>query len=797
MSEDPSRRKKAVGPTYTSSRAWKVTSTVGGRFPNINPIFTPDKNHFIVLTSLELRVYSKTTKQIVRSIPVDQINEVTDLQLCEQSTSFVVIARSTGKYELVNWLDKNAEKIVIDVKFPIHKIISRSDSELVIYSEKHGIVSLTKNVESGEWEGLTPIIQIKGAKTFAISASKKYIAFYSSTKSGETISVGKLDKSYKLVSEKVIKRTRAISSIAISDKGILAVGSVTGVIDLYYDIFGTSGEPLVRALKWHVDSVLSLSFSLNDDYLLSGGKERVLVFWQLETDNTQFLPRLEGDITDIYVDPNSQLYALSLQGDQLVILSSIDLASRFQVSGIKAVFSKVPGDPEKERKRRRNKDWDQINVADYTTAYYINPQTKHAYFPTRNGSQIQVYDTTRDQQLTVFSAASAIQTGKVRSESVIEDPIVTHVVFTADGNWMATIDVRTSPVIDRLLSKDDKEINLKFWSRNQKSNEVRWDLATRVSAPHGLNKSIVDIIPTISGHGFITAAQDGGIRLWKPANVDEIASTARTVTWGVRRFLPPTAMTSTAVSVSSSSDGSVLVLGYESTLRLIDGVNFRAIRTLPNILGSRVRHVQIVGSKLVALSKTRLVVWDLLTNRQVWSIQVHSTTHGKRLLAIDTINETVALAVNFFARDFKVVSRLFIFRLDTPMPIHIESHPYAISALNHLTGTGNFSFMNVNGCISQLSSGTKAGLHRAGLAVIGSANSEENDFNSGLKSLYEAQKREAKIANPAGDDLNTTIHDQVLSIHSFDRVFDDALHITSLESLMEGVLSITSPRLLD
>lgn len=767
-------------------KSWSVTKTVGGKFTSVNPLFTADKSHFIVLTSLEVRVYLLSTRQCVRSVAIDTSN-VTDMSIMGSDKERILLSRSTGECVVVNWQERQVER-TIEVGVPVKKIVTvySEDRFLLLSEHNHELQLISHDTQQGN----SIISKRKNGRLFAISNSGKFFAFYSYHKKTEYITAGQLaEGGESLVREKTFKRSRPVLSLAVSDDGLVAVGSTTGVVDLYYECFAaTENEPAMRALKWHVDSVLTLSFSLDGDYLLSGGKEKVLVFWQLDTDNTQFLPRLGGEIRNIIVDPSSELYALTLGGDEVLVLSAVDLTSRLQVSGVKANFTKLPNDPERERKRRKKNgnDDDNDRVGDFTAQFYIDPKTKNGYFPTKS-SQIQVYDIAKDEQDSVFTVASTIQTGKVRKEELIEDPQVNQVAFTHDGKWMATVDETVSPAIDGLLSKDDKEVSLKFWHRSEKSG--KWELATRVASPHGANKSVLDIIPADpsyhDGHAFVSAANDGGVRLWRPTAINEIGnnkSGPRTVAWSVRKILPPGSMTSSAVALTWSEDSSVIILGFETSTYVIDASNFTIHRVMPNILGSRVRSLKIIGNYLVALSKTRLVVWNLLNDSQLWSIYVQAPQGGRRLIAYDAASQRIALATNYFTKDYKVESKTYIFSVTSPMPIHIESHNQGISAVNLVPGTHSFNVLDVNARISTLEiRGTTTTIDQA-----------KEEFSSEITHLYNL-KRHAKIVPEMVDEDEDNL--QVLNVNSFDKVFDGSEYsLDNLETLFDKVLGVISPR---
>lgn len=809
-----SRRRKSFG-FHTASPSWQILSTIGGKFKQIKPLFSKDNNYFFILTSLELRVYLLATKRCVSTIRVDSSN-ATDMYL--DSEEKIWISKSTGECDVINWIEKQVERTVKFDATRINQIVS-IDTTLDKYTllcdntvEEGNIIKPSPSTglclvecfgDAKDDSDIKVLNFVKNARIFAVSNSKEYYAFYSAHKKTELITVCRLGDT----SIRNVPRSRAVLSLAVSDSGVVAVGSVSGVIDMYYDCFSESSEPTMRSLKWHVDSVLSLSFSLDGDYLLSGGRERVLVFWQLETDNTQFLPRLDGELNGIYVNPTSEFYALTLGNDQVVVLSAVDLISRLQVSGIKAVINKFPADPEKERRRHRRKGTMQnfLNerVHDFTSTLYVHPKTKNLYFPTKSGSQIQVYDEVEDNQVVVFSVASTIQSGKVRSETLIEDPQVTLVAFTKDGQWMATVDEKKStPPIDHLLSKDDKEVSLKFWNLNQSG---KWELATRVSSPHGQNKSVLDLIPSPDGHAFVSAAQDGGLRLWRPSIVEKIGevhnAAARKVAWRIRKIFAPFAIKSPSVSISWSMDTSVIIMGFESSVFVIDANKFELKYPLPNMLGSRIRALKIVGTKLVALAKARLVVWDLLSNSQDWSILVQSPTGGKRLFAVDEQNERFALAFNHFTKDYNVVSKLMIFSPAEPYPLHVEKYPYAISAVSFVPGSDSrFLLMDVNGRINTLVHDNKKQTSEEPTAI---------DYSTAISSLYYLKRqqqlqvsstRQTQREDSDDDiDIDESSDQQysrrVLNMNSFDNVFDGSEYqLQNLEVLFDKVLAVISPR---
>ena len=774
-----------------------TTKATGGTLPFVRPIFTRSKKFIIILTSLELRVYLFATRQCVKSIPIDT-SHVTDIYLDKEDN--VWVAWSSGKSAVINLESKSVEQ-EIDFGIPVIKIVDMvsSDRFILVTGEPKRTVELVdvrrKIDEEGAWES-SVIVSAPKYKDLSVSNSGKCFAFSSLVTPHETITVGGLDDDYKLVGNLItVKRTRVSSSIAISDEGVLAVGSQSGVIDVYYRLFdeGNKHIPPPRALKWHVDAVRALSFSLDNNYLISGGKERVLAFWQLDTNRSQLLPRLNGDILAITVDSSSELYALYLSNGELVVLSAVDLMSRLQVAGVNADFARLP------QKRKKYKTiTDNYKVPDFTAPYYINPLTGHSYIPTGEAATVQVYDTTQDEQISTFAVASTLQMGRVKSEALIEDPKVKHISFSPDGKWMATVDEYTPPTIDSLLSAKDKQVNLKFWKYSQASGS--WALTTRVSSPHGISKSILDVVPADSsyhnGHAFLTCCENGGIRLWRPETIKELQTAkdaknkpqGRQISWSVRKVLPPLASNSSAASIAWSTDNSMVILGFESTLYVIDAEKFEIQRVLPSILGSRVRWLKIIGNHLVVLAKTRLVVYDLVNNQCKWSIRLISSQHGDRLIDVDPLSGNIALAVNCITLpDYNHESRIFVFSTESPVPIYTTTHDTSISNIKHVPGSyyPKFRFLDTSARLVTLE------IEGSGSADNSLSQSNVIDgFESSISALYSSSRhaQQPSIKSVDFDSIKETINSA-----AFDQVFEDTeLGVASMEALFNRVMGVLS-----
>jgi len=120
----------------------------------------------------------------------------------------------------------------------------------------------------------------------------------------------------------------------------IAVGEKDGNIRFWYCLSGESKFDIRQAvarkskkrsvdasrvsndMHWHAHQVLSLAFSPDGVYLLSGGYEGVLVIWQLGTGARTFLPRLGAPLRTITVPPDFSHYILGCADNSLRLVEA-------------------------------------------------------------------------------------------------------------------------------------------------------------------------------------------------------------------------------------------------------------------------------------------------------------------------------------------------------------------------------------------------------------------------------------------------------------------------------------------
>lgn len=132
-----------------------------------------------------------------------------------------------------------------------------------------------------------------------------------------------------------VNHDREVTSVSFHpSQCVLAVADKRGQIRLYqfesYDQQPTSSVKL----HWHSQSLSAISFSPDGAYLYSGGSERVLVRWHLETRDKTFLPRMSAPIKRLMVADSSAVY-VTLMDNRIVTLNAMDWSVVADVVGIK------------------------------------------------------------------------------------------------------------------------------------------------------------------------------------------------------------------------------------------------------------------------------------------------------------------------------------------------------------------------------------------------------------------------------------------------------------------------------
>ncbi|KAL3508279.1 hypothetical protein ACH5RR_027680 [Cinchona calisaya] len=203
---------------------------------------------------------------------------------------------------------------------------------------------------------------------------------------------------------------------------------------------------------WHSAGVNVLFFSTDGAYLYSGGKEGVLVLWQLDTGKKKFLPRIGSPLIYFTNSSDPSLSSISCADNHIHLLKMPSMEILRSISGIKPPSSDL-----------------ELNKGSYSGVAF-NHSDGLAALCTENYC-IQFYSLFNDREI------SEVQVCERNHQPGDEITVVVNLVaLSPDGCSMGTVETRIPEEgIGGLVS-------LKFWECSSQSKD--FSLSTVVYEPH-------------------------------------------------------------------------------------------------------------------------------------------------------------------------------------------------------------------------------------------------------------------------------------------------------------------------
>ncbi|PRQ37349.1 putative transcription factor WD40-like family [Rosa chinensis] len=343
---------------------------------------------------------------------------------------------------------------------------------------------------------------------------------------------------------------------------------------------------------WHPTGINLLRFSSDGAYLYSGGKEGVLVDWQLDTGKKKFLPRIGSPLLYLTDSLDPSLSALSCADNQIHLLKMPSMEITKSISGIKLPFSS-PDVYEGICSKFAFDDTDGL-VALRTENYRIQ---FYSLFDDREISEVQVCERNH-------------QPGDEVSV------IVTLVSLSGDGSMMSTVEVN--------LPEDGIGglVCLKFWASD--SQNKNFNLSTIVYQPHrDAGVSALAFHPT--RQMVVSSSYGGDFKIWVCSDeIQQKQDTLQHSGWmcyavGSYKKKPMTA-------AAFSADGSVLAVAAETVITLWDPVNNMLVAVLGEMQMPIVT-LSFAGNSDYLLSisrgsKPQLSVWSMSKLSESWSYKL-------------------------------------------------------------------------------------------------------------------------------------------------------------------------------
>ncbi|GMI92889.1 hypothetical protein like AT2G18900 [Hibiscus trionum] len=394
---------------------------------------------------------------------------------------------------------------------------------------------------------------------------------------------------------------------------------------------------------WHSAEVNVLSFSSDGAYLYSGGKEGVLVVWQLDTGKKKFLPRIGSPLLYFIDSPDPTLSAISCADNQIHLLKMPSMGILKTISGIKAPCCY----PEMYKGLGSGIAFDQ-------TAGMVALRTENYC--------IQFYSLFDD--CGIFEVQVCERNHQPGDDVMV---IVTAVALSVDGSLMSTSEVKLAEEgIGGLVC-------LKFWQAGSQNKE--FSLSTIVYEPHrDAGISAVTFHP--SGNMVVSSSFGGDFKIWK-CNNDIIQNDQmhQNFSWtchavGSYKKRPMTA-------AAFSADGSVLAVAAETLITLWNPYKNVLLAVLGETL-TPIVNLSFLGKSdnLVAAScgsNPQLSVWSMSKLSLSWSYKlrieavasaVDSSSFAALALLPESFNETT-----FKGRDGVIL----LYNATDPVPTAIWS----------------------------------------------------------------------------------------------------------------------------
>ena len=469
------------------------------------------------------------------------------------------------------------------------------------------------------------------------------------------------------------------------------------------------------------------------NYVISGGQETTLVLWQLETEQRQHLPHLGAAIESVVVSPSGSSYAIRLADNSAMILSTSELRPTFSVAGIQIpvvqqarlplpFLPSVTAAMQKKgafEKFRRPACVSFSNPGRLLLAVPPATTSKQLSMAPPNASYLQTFDVGASHQFSRQALTrTEVTTLNIGPESnVVEEPNVTHIQTSSDGQWLASVDEWMPPkrdaepfafnqqsVLEERVFRE--EIYLKFWSWDVVTKV--WELISRIDNPHASPSGnpydqggVLDLVSDPSSVAFATVGKDGIVKVWKPAirrrNGLEVKSKdGRSLTaWHCQNFtsleMPEPIMEDglLGAKLAYSKDGSILAASFQSStaspIFIIDTYSGEINSVHTGLYSGPLLGLGIVHKYLITLSD-ELCVYDLVDDKLDYAVNLPADglSPEKRFalshLVVDIRDSLFAVATPQIEKT-GLKSRIIIFDPTDKTPLFTTQCPRAITTL--------------------------------------------------------------------------------------------------------------------
>lgn len=519
------------------------------------------------------------------------------------------------------------------------------------------------------------------------------------------------------------------------------LGGARGAIYLYNDaiarcdLYGKPGAKTedveVRKYHWHRKAVHAVKWSRDGNYMISGGSENALVIWQMDTMNRDYLPHLSDSVENIVVSADGASYAVHLDDNSTMILSTSELRPTAYISGIQSAVTnyttpkdhlvkRFGGRPEQNKRPQiaavRATEPSKLHVCVGTGRQ--GASTARPSAPLLQCVDLETFSSVAKQPL----ARTQITDTKLTSKGItVNEPLVTHVTFSGNGKWLASVDEwqpvglddilvesqedihLASKVIDNVhagsgeqLVKERSEVFLKFWSVG--GSEESMSLVSKINEPHSSNSPapILDVAADPVSTCFATSGADGSVRLWRarPRLQNGVVAKDSTgkelVSWSCSSVIGvgSEVVSDTDVELvkgstpqsklAFSEDGSTIAVAFGAgSVSIIDVEGGTTVKTIEGLWSRKLHSIQMLSQYVIVLSD-ELRVYDIVSDELRYGINIPQDPECSDLLQLAVDNSSGHYAVSMPAANAASVG---VFSPEEPEPLLVQDLPNRIVSL--------------------------------------------------------------------------------------------------------------------
>jgi NET1-associated nuclear protein 1 (U3 small nucleolar RNA-associated protein 17) len=705
----------------------------------------------ILAVRTQIHVYTTATSRLVRALQLDEDESITSYTISAANENYLFVSAYSGLVVKWDWTTGQEIKrwrssknlVFISQQLPGHKS-SQSSTFLLIHDGpgRTRRISLATFLDSSDeiTNGKVVLEQPLLASWITCLDQAKCIVAYADNKIflGQPIRSPEDLGAATAYTWREIGIPKGITSIDARCRGSssdtkkkrltvdIVVGCLDGSILIYDDIFlrvmnkvKNPGEDDIvsRRFHWHRNEVLTVKWSLDGNYIISGGHETVMVIWQLDTGQQQFLPHLSATIQTLAVSNAGSAYAVQLADNSVMVLSTAELEPTAFVCNL------MLGHRSNEKRTKIPAILHHSNPDLLALAVPANsPFGSNAH---ANATLLQMYDVRAHQQ----SQRQALVRNNITELNVdpsgtpVQEPDITHLKLSHDGKWLATVDEWTPLQHDlKLIYPMDegpaKEIFLKFWAKSEATQ--LWELITKIECPYSTrtksSSSISDLQANSRRPEFSTISSTGLIHIWAPKSrhrnglpvIDKSGS--QLYTWTCTHTIeisnPLQNHFPLSNALSYSHDGSALAVSSNKSpvIHFINPLTGNVQHTQQGSHPGPTSHLTFLNHHLIAISKD-LRVYNTVTGELLYALALNDSISTIHLTA-NQHDQTFAIACllpPFMTREkeatttkHKPKSQIMLFTLTSATPIFQKILDSAIEILLPLPTEPGYLLVNDN-----------------------------------------------------------------------------------------------------